>query len=140
MVFLQYLQHYFLRYVICQSAPVLVMYDGHKSHINLTLQEWGKANNIISYVLPPHTSHATQPLDVGWFGPLKRAYYTECQSYLRKIPGMQLNRYNIAKLSGKAYDRARTPDNLISSFRKAGILPYQDIARKNCSITYIQGD
>ena len=76
------------------------MYDGQKSHINLTLQEWVKANDIIFYVLPPHTLHVTQPLDVGCFGPLNRAYYTEFLLYLRKIPGMPLNRYNIAKLSG----------------------------------------
>ena len=100
------------------------MYDGHKSHINLTLQEWVKANNIIFYALPPHTSYVTQPPDVGCFGPLKRAYYTKCQLYLRKISGMQLNRYHIAKLSGKAYDKALTPDNLISSFRKSGISPF----------------
>jgi len=30
---------------------VLVMDDGHKSHINLTLQEWGNANNFILYML-----------------------------------------------------------------------------------------
>ena len=31
------------------------------------------------YVLPPHTSHLTQPLDLAVFGLLKSQYYTHRQ-------------------------------------------------------------
>ena len=122
-VFMHFMQDHFLKHVPTQDHIVLVLFDGHKSHVNLTLAEWGKANNVLFYVLPPHTSHITQPLDVGCFGPLKNAYYSECQSFMRKNPGMQINRYNIAEISGKAYNKALTPDNLIAAFRKTGISP-----------------
>ena len=34
-------------------------------------------NNIILMILPPHSSHLTQPLDIGIFGPLKTAMLAE---------------------------------------------------------------
>jgi hypothetical protein len=67
----------------------------------------------------------TQPLDVGCFGPLKNAYYSECQAFLRKTPGIQINKFNVASISGKAYNKGLTADNLVSSFRKTGIYPLE---------------
>jgi hypothetical protein len=58
------------------ETPSLVLYDGHQSHVNLTLKEWPEKRNITLFVLPPHTSHLTQPLDVTMFGPLKSMYNT----------------------------------------------------------------
>ncbi|KAH3692422.1 hypothetical protein DPMN_194262 [Dreissena polymorpha] len=49
--------------------------------------------------------------------------YSECQSFLRQNPGLNITRYNIGSLSSKAYNKAMTPENLISSFRKTGIYP-----------------
>ena len=122
-VFMDYLEKHFLRHV-STAHPLLVLFDGHKSHVNLTLADWGRKNNIIFFVLPPHTSHVTQPLDIGCFGPLKNTYYSECQAYMRLNPGMQLNRYNVAAISSRAYNKGFAPDNLISAFRKAGISPF----------------
>jgi hypothetical protein len=64
------------------KPPILILYDGHKSYLSLTLTEWAKKSNVLLFVLPPRTSHLTQPLDVGVFGPFKKFYYFECQQYL----------------------------------------------------------
>ncbi|XP_045199039.2 uncharacterized protein LOC123553374 [Mercenaria mercenaria] len=73
-VFLKYLQSHFIKYIqrADQHQPILIILDGHKSHINLPVLEWAKRNNVIIFVLPAHTSHVLQPLDVGCFGPLQR--------------------------------------------------------------------
>ena len=42
-----------------------MLYDGHKSHSQLTLTDLVNKHNVILFVLPPHSSHLTQPLDVG---------------------------------------------------------------------------
>ena len=57
------LQNHFVKCVnpSARSSPILILFDGHKSHVNLDLQEWGSENNIIFFVLPPHTSHLLQP-------------------------------------------------------------------------------
>ena len=107
------------------SKPVsLILFDGHKSHISLTLSEWAKQNNVILFVLPPHTSHLTQPLDVGLFGPFKSNYYQECQLYLQKNPGISITRYEVARLTAKPYLKAMSPHNISSAFCKAGIFPF----------------
>ena len=49
----------------------LLICDGHDSHITAVWIEHCMRNNIVLMVLPPHSSHLTQPLDVGVFGPLK---------------------------------------------------------------------
>lgn len=54
---------------LTDDQPVLLIYDGHKSHVALSVIEWAKAHNII-LVLPAHCSHILQPLDVGCFRPL----------------------------------------------------------------------
>ena len=130
-IFQNYVTSHFVKYAgvaLGQNQPAtLLLYDGHRSHINLTLTDWAKLNNVILFVLPPHTSHVTQPLDVGAFGPLKAMYNKECQLYLQHNPGVNVNKYQIAELTKKPYMRALSPENLISAFRKTGIYPL------NCS-------
>ena len=66
LIFQNYLTKYFIKYAnVSSDAPTLVLFDGHKSHIQLSLVNWSKDKNIILFVLPPHTSHITHPLDVG---------------------------------------------------------------------------
>jgi hypothetical protein len=55
----------------------LLIIDGHESHKSLAFQDLCEESKIITLCMPPHTSHILQPLDVGCFAPLKRAYKTE---------------------------------------------------------------
>ena len=87
-VFQMHLHEHFLKYVPTnKDEPLLLLYDRHSSHINVPLIEWAQKHNIILFMLPAHTSHLLQPLDVGVFGPFKVSYYNECRNYLRKHPG-----------------------------------------------------
>ena len=54
----------------------LLICDGHGSHVTGGFISFCMENNIQLLVLPPHTSHILQPLDVAMFGPLKRALTT----------------------------------------------------------------
>ena len=122
--FQNYLSNHFLRFVtIEESKPHLVIFDGHKSHVSLSLTNWGKDHGLVFYILPPHTSHVTQPLDVACFGPLKAMYNIECQTYMRQNPGQTIDRYVVAQLSSKAYLKAFSPSNVVSAFKKTGIFP-----------------
>ena len=40
-------------------------------------------NKIVCLYMLPHSSHLLQPLDVGCFGPLKKAYYQEINSMIK---------------------------------------------------------
>ena len=110
------------------SDHTLILYDGHKSHISLTLSDWAKKHNVTLFVLPPHSSHLTQPLDVAVFGPFKAIYNSECQAYMKKFPGANITSYQIAELTNKPYLKALSAENLISAFRRTGIHPFNNKA------------
>ena len=65
------------------GARRLLVLDGHESHHSLEFQDFCKENNIYTLCMPPHSSHLLQPLDVGCFSPLKRAYSREIESLIR---------------------------------------------------------
>jgi hypothetical protein len=118
------MKEHFLEYAPRNDKPLLLMYDGHTTHVNQTVVDWAKKHNIILFVLPPHTSHILQPLDVGVFGPLKTMFYSQCQAYMRENPGEIVTRWNICEIICAIYHKAFSPQNLISAFRKTGIMPF----------------
>ena len=105
------------------SKNKLLLYDGHKSHIHPEIIEFARNHDITLFVLPPHTSHLLQPLDVACFGPLQKFYDQEAQKFLLQNPGRVISRYDVASVASKAYMKALSPSNLISAFRKTGIHP-----------------
>lgn len=125
-VFQEYLRSHLLKYLPDRSpeCPVLLMYDGHKSHISVSLIDWAKQENIILFILPAHTSHVLQPMDIGCFGPFESIYNAVAHKYMRENCGASITRNNICPIACKAYSKALSPDNLQNSFKKAGIYPF----------------
>jgi hypothetical protein len=74
---LVWLKHHFepqTRDPIDSKAPRLLIVDGHESHCSIEFIEFCDEHFISLLILPPHTTHLLQPLDVGIFGPLSKAY------------------------------------------------------------------
>ena len=46
-VFMDYLEQHFKKHLPSSDTTNLVIFDGHRSHINLTLKEWGISNNVV---------------------------------------------------------------------------------------------
>ena len=72
--------------------------------------------------LPSHSSHITQPLDVGFFSPLKKAYDKEINTFI----WAHIN--NITKVEfflafRAAYKCSMTISNIVGGFRGAGLIP-----------------
>jgi len=129
-VFLEYLQRHFVRYIQRpdSSQAVLLIFDGHTSHINVPVLEWAQRNNIVLFVLPAHTSHCLQLLDVGCFGPLQKIYNNMCHKFMRDNPSSKITRFNVASLASKAYVKALSIGNLVAAFKKTGIHPLSKAA------------
>ncbi len=49
------------------SKPVLLIMDNHACHISIDVIETAKKNQILLLLLPPHCTHALQPLDTVTF-------------------------------------------------------------------------
>ena len=69
-LFITWFKQIFLKFAVPQR-PLLLLIDGHKSHMGLELVDLCRENNVILFCLPPHTTHALQPLDVSVFKSLK---------------------------------------------------------------------
>ena len=104
--------------------PVLLIQDGHSSHLTIELIELAKANDVHLLCLPAHTTHILQPLDVGIFKPLKAFFSKACHRYIMKCPGRVITSDSLASLIGEAWPQAFTPLNVLSGFRKCGIYPF----------------
>ncbi|XP_072168984.1 uncharacterized protein [Diadema setosum] len=126
-VFRDYLENHFIPALPprAENEFVMLMYDGHTSHICKPVIEFAREHKIVLFVLPAHTSHVTRPLDVGCFTSLKVSYHAECARYMQENPGEVITPYDIARLSSPAYLRALREKNLKSAFRKAGIFPLE---------------
>lgn len=121
-LFREYLEEHFLKYVSMKAdQKALLLLNGHKSHISVGLLQWAKERNIILFIVPAHTSHILQPLDVGCYGPMQRKFNAECHIFTRESQCV-VTRYNVGQLVCKVYSKALSAD-LISSFRKTGIYP-----------------
>jgi hypothetical protein len=100
----------------------LLICDGHDSHITSDLIGHCMDNKIVLVILPPHTSHLTQSLDVGIFGPLKKAMASEMASLISTGVARLLK---VEWLSAfvQAHTRVFNSENIAGGFRGAGIFP-----------------
>lgn len=58
---------------------ILLVFDGHDSHVTDALVEYGYKNRIVLYSLPPHTTHKLQPLDALVFVAVQRLWLVRAQ-------------------------------------------------------------
>ncbi|XP_038074804.1 jerky protein homolog-like [Patiria miniata] len=123
--FLQWFKGHFLPQV-GSVRPLLLLYDGHSTHISVQIIEEARLEGVHLFVTPPHTSHILQPLDVGCFAPFKATYNRAVHNWLHKYKntGCILVEEDIASLACKAYMMGISSDSLVSSFRCTGICPF----------------
>jgi hypothetical protein len=74
--------------------------------------------------MPPHLSYLLQPLNVGCFSPLKRAYSREIKSLIRNHIN-HITKLKFLPAVKAAYDRLFTPANIRSAFQGAGLVLHQ---------------
>ena len=110
------------------ERPQLLILDGHHSHQVLGVLEAAKCNDIHIMAIPPHTSHRSQPMDVGVFSALQRMYDRLCSEYMVQSPFHIINKQSWPKLFKQAYDQAVTQENITSGFRGSGIYPLNSSA------------
>ena len=106
-----------------KTGPVVLFFDGHKSHDSIALIELARDNNVILYILPPHTTHLLQPLDVGVFGPFKHAWSQVLKQYKLETLAAKVDRQTFPSLLQKIWDQVLLPEHLIGGFRGTGLHP-----------------
>lgn len=121
--FKDFLENHFVKYIPGRNGEnVLLILDGHRSHISVGLVDWARENSIVFFILPAHTSHILQPLDLACYGPFQRMYNNACHKLMRETAA-SVTRYNICSLACKVHLQALKSENLQSGFKRAGIYP-----------------
>ena len=62
------------RKILNPTKRHLVVLDGHKSHVTLDVIVKARQYGVDLLILPSHTNHELQPLDVTCFRPFKQAF------------------------------------------------------------------
>jgi len=121
---LEWLKHFDKHTSARAKGPYrMLVLDGHESHESAEFQEYCKAHNIIILCLPPHSSHLTQPLDVGCFSVLKRAYGREIETFI-KAHINHITKVEFFLAFKAAYSASITAQNSQAGFRGAGLVPF----------------
>ena len=106
------------------SKRVLIL-DGHSSHVNLDFLQLAIDYNILIVVLPPHSTHRLQPLDVSVFNPLANYYSQNIDNYLVESRGYsRMTKRLFWSLFWPAWQKAVRYETISSGFRKSGIYPF----------------
>ena len=121
-LFEQWFARHFLRYVP-SSRPILLLLDGHSSHFSPRAVQLAAKEQVIIFTLPPNTTHLTQPLDKGIFGPLKISWRHICHDFQSRNPGRVITRYDFSSLFSQAWIESMTPKNTLAGFRVTGVHP-----------------
>lgn len=104
------------------ERPVLLIIDGHKSHIQYEVLKLAVENNIEIAKLPAHSTHLLQPLDVSVFKPLKEAYDKEAHN-LFLSQRRYITKRDFPTLLSKTWKTFK-PTTAINGFKKTGIIPF----------------
>ncbi len=101
----------------------LLILDGHTTHTSVEFMYTAWKNRVQILYLPAHTSHITQPLDVGIFSPLKNYFHQEMRSFASFSATAPVQKQRFLRCYYIASRKAFDPRNIRAAFRGAGIWP-----------------
>ncbi|XP_063384473.1 uncharacterized protein LOC134670603 [Cydia fagiglandana] len=104
------------------ERPVLLIFDGHSTHVDLSVIELLMANQITVLKLPAHSSHILQPLDCSTMKPMKDNWDSELVKWQRLHVGAKLPKPEFARIITKIWNDLN-PVIIQNGFRKSGIYP-----------------
>jgi hypothetical protein len=105
------------------NFPIILILDGHGSHVAVKMIETAIDYNIHLFCLPPHTTHRLQPLDVGVFGPLQRAWVERC-GMVAEETGMGITKASFVKEYMSVQSTVFTENVIQQAWHKTGIYPF----------------
>lgn len=138
--FVEVLEHFKAHTRPSIENPVLLLLDNHSSHCSYEAMRFAKTNHISLLTFPPHLTHRMQPLDVGVYGPMKRALVEAIKDASvtadNELEGVDL--VKMPKISREPFYCAFTIKNIKSAFEATGLwelnsLKFKDIIEPTIS-------
>ena len=110
------------------TRPVLLLLDGHSSHIDYHISKFCKDEGIILFKFPPHTSHVLQPTDRCFFAQFKSNFQQSASKFAVENPGMTTTKRTFSTVFVDAYIKSCRAESVIGSFKSSGIWPVNENA------------
>jgi hypothetical protein len=97
--------------------------DGHNSHLTPHFDQIYVENDIIPIYILAYLSHLLQPLDIGCFGVIKRAYskVIETQAKLHRV---RVDKIDFLEAYQAARNEAFKSETIVNSFASASLVPF----------------
>ena len=114
--------HIFIKHTQHLQKPILLTYDGHNSHLTYPTVKAAMDHNIIIVCLPPNTSHALQPLDVGVFRSVKVNWKKILKTWFNETQNKGVCKTVFPRILSRLWLQLN-PANAISGFRSTGLCP-----------------
>ena len=109
------------------GRPILLTYDGHNSHITYATVKAAMDNNVILVCLPPNTSHALQPLDVGVFRSVKVQWKKILTDWFKESKLRNVDKTVFPHLLSRLWPKL-DPTHAINGFKATGLHPFNNKA------------
>jgi DDE superfamily endonuclease/Tc5 transposase DNA-binding domain len=105
----------------------MLLFDGHGSHLTQEFIDFCWDNHIRPFLLPSHTTHLLQPLDVGVFQTLKHNFKKEVRKQVF-LGAQEVSRVDFFAFFQSFHDKTfKNPRIHKSAFRKTGLIPYNPL-------------
>ena len=112
----------FVKHTESHEKPVLLTFDGHNSHLTYNTVKAAMDNDIVILCLPPNTSHALQPLDVGVFRAVKVSWKRILNKWFTESCMTAVDKAVFPTLLARLWQQL-DPMHAINAFRGAGLYP-----------------
>ncbi len=95
------------------EIPVLLVMDGHQSHIKYEVRQLAKKHSIEIAKLPSHTTHLLQPLDHAVIKSMKKAYDIAAHGFFRRY----ITKRDFPALLAETW-KSYKPQSAVNGFKK----------------------
>lgn len=112
------------------SGPVVLFFDGHYSHMSISLIKKARSLQIHLFCLPPNMTHVLQPFDVGVFAPVKAKWRIILKRYKLQSRAMNVTKECFPRLIKQLWEQSITVEHLQGGFSASGIVPFNPQAIK----------
>ncbi|XP_076025081.1 uncharacterized protein LOC143014944 [Genypterus blacodes] len=109
-----------------KERPLLLIFDGHKSPVNLEVLEAARKKNVVLLCLPPNCSHLLQPLELGLFPLLKQRFTTLTGDTCTAEACFAVSKKDFTGVFKETYQAAKEEEGVgivKEGFRKCGLYP-----------------
>ncbi|CAF1063108.1 unnamed protein product [Rotaria magnacalcarata] len=118
--FYDWLCNHFTPAVKMVKKPLLLIMDGHYSHLSTRIIKYCMNNGIHLECLPPHTTTILQPLDVLTLSKVKTSWRKLLQNHYKETNAEPVSKQKISNL----FKNHLLPSHCAGGFSKAGVYPF----------------